>query len=55
MGDEIVVAAFKKSLLDQGITCEAIDSLNALSARYPQLIEAFDAAGDRSFQMRVQP
>lgn len=55
MGDEIVVAAFKKSLLDQGITCEAIDSLDALSARYPQALEAFDAAGDRNFQMRVQP
>ncbi len=54
MGDEIVVVALKKNLLDQGITCEAIDSLEAFSARYPQVLKTFNETGDRSFQMRVQ-
>lgn len=54
MGAEIVVAALKKNMLDQGITCEAIDSLEAFSARYPQVLKTFNEAGDRSIQMRVQ-
>jgi hypothetical protein len=54
MGDEIVVAAFKKSLLDQGITCEAIDSMDAFSTRHPQVLQMFNKVGDRSIQIQVE-
>jgi hypothetical protein len=54
MEDEIVVVALKRNLLDEGITCEAIDSLDEFSARYPQMLETFNETGDRSIQIRVQ-
>ena len=54
MGDEIVLVAFKKKLLDEGITCEAIDSLDSFSSRHPDVLKTFNETGDRSIQMRVQ-
>jgi hypothetical protein len=54
IGDEIVIAALRKSLLDGGVTCETIDSLDTLSARYPREIEAFNDTGDQSIQMRLE-
>ena len=54
VGDEIVVVAIKKSLLDQGITCEAMDSLDAFSTRHPQTFAAFNEAGDGSIRIRVE-
>ena len=54
MGKEIVVAAFKKELLDEGITCETIDSLDAFSTRYPDVVESFNKIGEQSIQMRAQ-
>jgi hypothetical protein len=53
VGDEIVLAGFKKSLLAAGITCEAFDTLEALSDSHPGLVDAFDDAGDRYIQMRA--
>jgi hypothetical protein len=54
MGDEIVIAAYKKELLDEGITCEAIDSLDAFSTRYPEVVESFNKVGEQSIQMHAQ-
>lgn len=54
IGDEIVIAALRKNLLGEGITCETIDSLDAFSTRYPQVIDTFTDTGDRSIQMRSE-
>lgn len=54
VGEEIVVAAMKSSLLAQAISCEDIDSLQILSKRFPETVLAFEETGDRSIQIHVK-
>jgi hypothetical protein len=54
VGEEIVVAAMKSSLLARGISCEDIDSLEILSKRSPETVLAFEETGDRSIQIHVK-
>jgi hypothetical protein len=54
VGDEVVFAAYKRSLLQDGITCETLNTLEALSSKYPDRVEAFNVATDRSIHIRTK-
>jgi hypothetical protein len=53
LGDEIVLAAYKKSLLSDGITCETIDTIDALTRAHPNRVEKFIRDGDRNIRLRL--